>query len=54
MDMVHVSVVSGLIPQSPLQRRGGAVLSLIMFTTIVYYYSSSLAIYGEGGGDVTA
>ena len=37
----HIIVVAmvycyGLIPQPPLQRRGGAVLSLMMFTTIAY------------------
>ena len=29
MDIVNVNVGSGLTPQPPLQRRGGAVLSLI-------------------------
>ena len=37
MDMVNVNVVSGLTPQPPLQGRGGAVLSLIMSTTIIKF-----------------
>ena len=42
MDMVNVNVGSGLTPQPPLQRRRGAVLSLIMSTTIVYCFEKKL------------
>ena len=44
MDIVNVNVVSGLTPQPPLQRRGGAVLSLIMSTTIIKFVYTRILI----------